>query len=124
MMKKKTSPCCSSKNGCYVIACSGACDLGNIADHVARKLTREGLRKMHCLALVGAGIDEPIAQLKKSNLLVIDGCNFDCGKRIVENAGFNDFYYLRITDLGFEKGKTGVTGSAISSVFKIAERLN
>jgi uncharacterized metal-binding protein len=124
IMKDKTSPCCSSKNGCYVIACSGACDLGNITDHVARKLSREGFRKMHCLALVGAGIDEPTGILKKSNLLVLDGCNVECGKKIVQKAGFRDFYYLKVTELGYEKGKTGVTASSINAVFKIAQRLN
>lgn len=123
-MKEKPSSCCSSQNGCYVLSCSGACDLGRISDHVARKLSREGIRKMHCLAVVGAGLDEPTALLRKSNLLVIDGCNLNCGKKIVEKAGFRDFYYLRVADLGFEKGKTSVTSSVIDSVFKIASRLN
>ena len=123
-MKKKAKACCASQNGCYVLSCSGACDLGSISDHVARKLSREGFRKMHCLAIVAAGIDNSIQQLKKSNLLVIDGCNQECGKKIVESAGFGDFYYLRITDLGFEKDKTGISGNTINSVFKIASRLN
>ena len=79
---------------------------------------------MHCLAVVGAGIDATTGDLKKTNLLVIDGCNCDCGKKIVEKAGFNDYYYLRITDLGFQKNRTGVTGSSIQSVYKIPSRLN
>lgn len=123
-MKSDKKPCCASPRGSYVLSCSGACDLGNIADHVARKLSRHGFRKMHCLAVVGAGIGDPISDLKNSNLLVIDGCNVHCGKKIVEGAGFNDFYYLQVSELGYAKGKTGVTGRAINTVFKIASRLN
>ena len=125
-MKEESSPCClkTISKSSFVLSCSGACDLGNIADHVARKLSREGYRKMHCLAVVGAGIDNHTRELKRSNLLVIDGCAKNCGKKIVEDAGFRDFYYLRISDLGFGKGKTGVTGRSINSVFKIASRLN
>jgi len=122
-MKEKTSPCFQSK-GSFVISCSGACDLGNISDQVARKLADSGYRTMHCLAMVGAGVGEALDQLKKSNLLVIDGCTHDCGKKMVKNAGIKDFYYLRITDLGFEKGKTEVNAGSVRSVFKIAQRLN
>jgi len=57
------------KNSCLcggadyvVLACSGACDLGQITDLVARKLRDNGVRKMNCLAVVGAGIEESINQ--------------------------------------------------------------
>ena len=40
------------------MACSGACDLGQITDLVARKLRDNNVRKMHCLAVVGAGIEK------------------------------------------------------------------
>lgn len=123
-MKNKASPCCSSPTADYVFSCSGACDLGKVADMVARKLSAVNSRKMHCLALVASGTEKTNAQLKKRNMLLIDGCDFDCGRKIFEKAGFMDYYYLRITDLGFEKGKTGVSGSSINSVFKIARRLN
>ena len=123
-MKETTPPCCTSKNGNYVIACSGGCDLGNLSDLIARKLSREGVRKMNCLAIIGAGNNEKINCLKKSNLLVIDGCDGDCAKKIVEKAGFQDFYYLRITDLGYKKDKTGVSIRTINSVYRIAKRLN
>ena len=36
-----------------VIACSGACDLGQVTDSVARKLRDNKVFKMNCLAAVG-----------------------------------------------------------------------
>ena len=67
-----------------VFACSGAADLGEISDLVARKLHRDGVRQMKCLAFIGAGIQDMIDSVKDSNMLVIDGCKLDCGRLTVE----------------------------------------
>jgi len=42
------------------MACLGAYNLGQITDLVARKLRDKNVRKMHCLAVVGAGIEKSI----------------------------------------------------------------
>ena len=39
-----------------IYACSGAADVGEIADRVARKIASDGFTKMTCLAGIGAGI--------------------------------------------------------------------
>ena len=39
-----------------VFACSGAADVGEIADRAARKLNREGTGKMFCMAGLGGRI--------------------------------------------------------------------
>jgi len=100
-----------------VLACSGACDLGQITDLVARKLRDNGVRKMNCLATIGAGLGEPFEQLKKNNILMLDGCPVDCGKIILDNAGFRDYKYLRITDLGYKKGQTPVSEDVINYIY-------
>lgn len=94
--------------------------MGHISDLVARKLSTEGVRKMNCLAVVGAGITNSIETFKKSNVLVIDGCPVDCGKKIMNQAGIDDYSYLRVTDLGYEKGKSAVSDQIIQSVFEKA----
>ena len=50
----------SEKNACacgsapkLIFACSGAADVGAIADQAARKLTKDGAGKMYCLAGIG-----------------------------------------------------------------------
>ena len=120
MWGKKDSCLCGSGE-LIVLACSGASDIGFITDLVARKLRDSGVRKMNCLAVVGAGIEKSIEDLKKKNILVIDGCPIDCGKKIMDRNGFNNYQYIRVTDLGYIKGKTPVTEEVINSVFEIAK---
>ena len=124
MKTKENKNCLCRSDSEYVLSCSGACDVGHISDLVARKLSSEGVRKMNCLAVVGAGITNSIDTFKKSNVLVIDGCPVDCGKKIMDQAGIKNYSYLRVTDLGFEKGKTEVSVAIIQSVFDRACVMN
>ncbi|MHC4881033.1 MAG: putative zinc-binding protein [Planctomycetota bacterium] len=100
-----------------VFACSGAADVGAVADQAARKMTQEGYGQMFCLAGIGGGV-EPI--LKKTaaaqKILAIDGCPLNCAKHCLEQAGFGQFEHLQIADLGLEKGKSPATNENISKV--------
>ena len=100
-----------------IFACSGAADVGEIADRAARKMTKEGVGKMFCLAGIGGRV-EPIIKTTKtaSNILALDGCGLDCVKYSLEQAGFQDYVHLRVTDLGLEKGKAPVSEENIAQV--------
>ena len=124
MNTQKNKNCLCGNKSDFVLSCSGACDLGHISDLVARKLSSEGIRKMNCLAVVGAGISASIETFKQSNLLIIDGCSVDCGKKIADKAGLTNYSYLRLTDLGFVKGKTEVSEINTQFVFDKAAALN
>jgi uncharacterized metal-binding protein len=92
-------------------------DVGELADQAARKLTRDGAGKMACLA----GISGRVSGIVKSaeaaqSILAIDGCPLDCTRKTLEIAGFAKINHLRLSDLGFEKGKTEVSASSIASV--------
>lgn len=116
---------CSCGSAEYmVLACSGACDLGQITDLVARKLRDNGVRKMNCLAVVGADIEKSIDDFKTKNILMLDGCAIDCGKKILDKAGFNDYKYVRMTDFGYTKGQTPVTEDVINAVYQKVECIN
>jgi len=121
MENKEKSSCLCGVSEYIVLACSGACDLGQVTDMVARKLRDNGVRKMNCLAVVGAGIEKSIEDFKKKNILMLDGCPIDCGKQILDKAGFTDYKYLRVTDLGYNKGQTPVTEGVIKKVYDAAE---
>ena len=121
-MENKT---CSCNDGALktVFACSGAADLGEISDLVARKLHRENVRQMKCLAFIGGGIQEMIDSVKETNMLVIDGCDLDCGKLTMEKNGISDFHHLRLTDLGYVKGQTPATDSTVLTITEQATRV-
>jgi len=107
-----------------IFACSGAADVGCITDQAARQLTRLGLGKMFCLAGIGGRVSGIMASTQAASaVLVIDGCPLDCAKKTMENAGFNRFAYLRLSDLGMEKGRTPVTDESISGVVQAAKQL-
>ncbi len=100
-----------------IFACSGAADVGEISDRAARKMSKNGLGKMFCLAGIGGRI-EPVIQKTRSasKILAIDGCGLDCVKNCLEQAGFNEFRHLQIAELGMEKGKSPVTDENIDKV--------
>jgi uncharacterized metal-binding protein len=93
-----------------VFACSGAADVGEIADRVARLLQREGTARMYCLGGIGGKVDDILSAARGAErIMVIDGCPLDCAKRCLEQAGFTDLRHLRLTDHQMEKDKTPVT---------------
>lgn len=123
MSEEKSEVCAGGP--ALIFSCSGAADVGEISDRAARKLSKDGLGAMFCLAGVGGRV-EPI--MKKTGaalkILAIDGCNLDCVKNCLEQAGFTEFEYLRVTDLGLEKGKSPASEENISRVTtKAAEKL-
>jgi uncharacterized metal-binding protein len=69
------------------------------------------------MAGIGAGLGNFIDSAKTGGkVLVIDGCPVDCGKKMMEGAGISGFSYLRVTDHGFEKGKSPVNDDAIEKL--------
>lgn len=119
-MEKNKDCSCNSSENCTVFACSGAADLGLASDLVARKMHKNQIRNMKCLAFVSAGISEMIDSVRDTNMLVIDGCALDCGKKTFEKNGLTNFPHLRLTDLGYEKGKTPATTEVINEMYKQA----
>jgi uncharacterized metal-binding protein len=109
--------CLCSGDSKLIFACSGAADVGAIADQSARKLSADGAGKMYCLMGVGGRVSGILATVKSaSKILAIDGCPLDCARKTLEEAGFVDFKHFRITDLGMEKGQSPVTEERISIV--------
>jgi uncharacterized metal-binding protein len=109
--------CMCSGGPKLIFACSGAADVGAIADQAARKLTREGVGKMFCLAGIGARIDGITKTTESaSSILAIDGCPLNCVKGCLEKAGFSAFKHLQLADLGLEKGKSPATEENINRV--------
>jgi uncharacterized metal-binding protein len=126
MIPTQTSCSCScstSQGPRLIFSCSGAADVGELADRAARNLTRDGHGKMFCLAGIGGRVSGILKTTEAAvSILAIDGCPLDCAKKSLEEAGFKKVNHLRLSDHGFEKGKTVVTEPNITKVMKQAER--
>jgi len=109
--------CACSEAPKLIFACSGAADVGALADQAARKLTREGVGKMYCLAGIGGRISGIMETTEAaSKILAIDGCPIKCVKNCLEQAGFPQFEHLQLAALGLEKGKSPVNKENIAKV--------
>lgn len=108
-----SNQCCGGTQ--LIFACSGAADVGAIADQAARKLTKEGVGKMFCLAGVGGRVSGIMKTTEAADkILAIDGCPLDCAKLCLEQAGFTKFEHLQLAEIGFEKGKSPVSDDAVA----------
>lgn len=71
-----------------ILSCSGSSPAGRIADRAAVALTREGFGRMYCLSAIAAGHDGFVQSARDVDaMVVIDGCDRACGRRILEKAG-------------------------------------
>ena len=122
----KCSCSCDEGSGptALVYPCSGAADIGEIADRAARRLDAEDKAWMSCLAGIGGRVIGLLANAAAAPaLLAIDGCPQDCAKKTLELAGFTKVKHVRVTDLGFKKGKAPATAEAIRKVATAAATL-
>ena len=98
-----------------VFPCSGAADVGGVADQVGRKMTREGLGKMYCLAGIGGHVEGILETAKAAEEIVtIDGCSVACATKTLEHAGFKP-KMIGLKELGFIKGKSPVNDANIDA---------
>jgi uncharacterized metal-binding protein len=99
-----------------IYSCSGAADVGAIADLAARKLSREGAGKMSCLAGIGGDVAGLVKSAEAASaILAIDGCPLNCARKTLEKAGFTGFLHLELSGLGFRKTQSPVDDAAIGS---------
>ena len=113
--------CCAPASK-LIFACSGSADVGKIADLAARKLGEEAVGKMFCLAGVGGRVKGIMETTKAAKaILAIDGCPLHCARNTLQQAGFNKFEHLCLSDVGMEKGKTPATEKAVAKVAGLAK---
>jgi uncharacterized metal-binding protein len=120
-MKTNETDGCGQK---LIFACSGAADVGHLADLAARKLTLNGDGQMFCLAGIGGRVEAILAATRAARrILVIDGCERECAQKTMALAGFSNFEHLQLADLGFQKGRCPVTAERVEIVVQRATEL-
>jgi len=111
--------CCSGGTK-LIYSCSGAADIGKLADLVTRKLRDDGFARMTCLAGLGADLSGFVQSAKAADAnITIDGCSTACAKKSLERIGVNPEAYT-LSDFGCVKGSTAVTDALVND---IAERI-
>ena len=96
--------CCVPNTNIMILSCSGASNLGQLANQAAVELTREGFGKMFCLAGIGAHLSGFVQSAKDVPYMVaIDGCSVACAKNILGQAEVPLRGYVTIADLGIKK---------------------
>jgi len=106
----------SLKKSTVVYACSGCSDAGELADRIARQLTREGVAEMSCLAGIGGRVKPLVNRaVAAERILAIDGYPLNCTRHTLELAGFKHFDHLELQKLGLRKGSCPVTEEKIAT---------
>jgi len=124
MSRNANEGCACSTAPKLIFPCSGAADVGEIADRAARRLSKEGAGKMYCLAGVGGHIEDMLLNVQAAGkILAIDGCPKDCARQTLAHAGFTDVAHLRLADMGLQKGSSPATDERINEVVERAKPL-
>ena len=108
--------CMCQEAGVLIFPCSGASDVGELSDHVARKMAKCGQARMFCLAGIGAHIQGMVESVKAATkIIAIDGCQVACSKKTLEHPGFRPIVF-NLKGMGFIKGKTKIDDGTIEQV--------
>jgi uncharacterized metal-binding protein len=117
--------CCCSGKTVVIFTCSGAANVGQVANQAAVDLQQEGIAKMLCLAGIGSHNSGMIESGRGADRVVgIDGCPIACTKKALEHAEVPMTEYVVVTELGFlKKAHDGVVnGEAVARVKDAVKR--
>lgn len=120
-MTEQNACSCGAIRYNLAFACSGAADVGAIADQAARKLSREKTASLCCTAAIAAEIPDILKRATfATKIVVLDGCDKACARKILEQGGFTGLVYVELGTLGMEKGKTPVDEENIARATAVA----
>ena len=107
-----------------IFACSGASDVGEIADLAARQLAQQGVGRMFCLAGLGGDVPAILKTTRTATtILAIDGCQQECARKTLERVGCHQFLHLQLEDLGLTKGDHPPTAERVDIVVRHAREM-
>jgi len=99
------SECCSKNEGeTLVFTCAGAAYSGQVANRAGVDLMKEGAGQLFCAAAIAADRPDKVERARKAaRRIVIDGCEDDCARLILDRAGMSVDVHVDVTALGIEK---------------------
>ncbi|MEM2870104.1 MAG: putative zinc-binding protein [Thermoplasmata archaeon] len=98
--------CLCEASETLIFPCSGASNVGQIANEAALRLREAGKGNMYCTAGIGGHVKGLVDGARSAKLLVgIDGCGVGCVKKCLEGEGLSPGVYMVISDeLKVKKG--------------------
>jgi uncharacterized metal-binding protein len=124
MEEKKKCLCgCSDVR---VVTCSGASNVGQIANQATIELAKEKVAGFFCLAGVAAHIKGMVKLAKETGLMVsIDGCPVQCAAKTLQYAEIEPAIQIIVTEYGIEKSHDIALDEMVCSeiVEKVKEEL-
>ncbi len=117
---------CACNSGVRLIySCSGAADVGELADRAVRALRKEGVAQGSCIAGVGAGLSGYVQSAKGADLAIaVDGCPVACVKKNLEKIGVVPLA-INLAELGFKKGESPFSEDLLNTaVAEIKKAMN
>ena len=104
--------CGGDQNLRLLYACSGAADVGQVADLVARRLLDRPVRAIDSDTGIGANLSGFIESAREADNIIIDGCPVGCGRKMFEARGL-PFTEIVITQQGLVKGSAPATPEVV-----------
>ena len=124
-MEEKKKCLCSSSD-VRVVACSGASNVGQIANQAAIDLAKQKVAGFFCLAGVGGHIKGMVKSAKEAGLMIaIDGCPVQCAAKTLQHAEIEPAIQIIVTEFGIEKSHDIAIDEKVCSrvVDKVKEEL-
>jgi len=105
MTEKPTCSCGANEPKRIIFPCAGQANVGQLTNLAALQLTEEGYGSIACVALLGIGAENMIANaLNADEVVVLDGCPMLCAKKIAGAQGVAAGQHLVLTEMGIAKG--------------------
>lgn len=124
---EQSKKCLCSNSDVKIVACSGASNVGQIANQAAIELSKEKVGGFFCLAGIGARIRGMVNAGKEADMVVaIDGCPVQCAAKTLQNSEIEPAIQIIVTELGIEKSHDIVIDEKVCSkvVEKVKEELS
>jgi uncharacterized metal-binding protein len=87
-----------------IFACSGASNVGQLANAAAIELAQRGEGTFYCIAGIGAHLSGMLETARIADeIIAIDGCPASCVKCTLEHAGLPVHRQVVVTNLGIKK---------------------
>jgi len=106
MAEQTLCSCIGGDASRIIFPCGGQANTGQISNQAAIQLEEEGYGKFSCTTLLVSSEDLVKKAASMDAVIVIDGCDKACARKIAEKVGVPVYQHLMIPDLGIEK-KTG-----------------